>query len=326
MEKIAGANPGGNRSRELTLWVGQNEQEPRLHLWIHPPEAAGGWEIRLLHAELKEALDRVAGAAGEAAPEDTASGELIAYFQNGRWRQALRRYAQFAEESGWTVGHRLELYGQASIVFDAANTDELRQEAFNYLYEALRGYWQVFRGATSHWDEETAYTFFSENLDDCGPKSVRTLESLSRNEMRKIVLPFLEKLRDIKTVPTGGYPTMAASRFLHFFNPRLFPNFDNAVINQQVLQVFGPDFDKYCADAGIADWDEEPAFYAQYMLWASRHVQLADPELTADFVTWCKAQVEEDEETSEMLGAIGQHQATLFEFVAVGAAKLAVEG
>jgi hypothetical protein len=323
MERISGATPGGNRPRELAIWLGQ--EEPRLHLWVHPPDGGGGCEVRVSETELRAALDR-AVAAGPVAGEGTASATLLDYFQEGRWRPALRRYAQFAEESGWSVPHRLEMYNQAKLAFDLTLEEGVRQEAFGYTYESLRAYWQVFRGAATHWSVEAAFEFFATQGEDCGAGSVRSLENVSRSEMKAVVLPFLEKLGDLKTVPDSSYPTIAVSRFLHFFNPRFFPNFDNTVINQQVLQVFGNDFDRYCADTGIDKWEHEAAFYGQYMLWAGRHIQNAEPELFADFETWFKAQVEGEEDPNGVLEEIGQCHATVFEFVAIGAAKLGLEG
>ena len=126
--------------------------------------------------------------------------------------------------------------------------------------------------------------------------------------------------------PWVEIPTTCASRFLHFYNPKLFPNVDNALTNQQVLQVFGPEFDKYCADTGIAEWDYETSFYGQYMLWAGKHIQMADPEFFADFETWFKAQVEGEEDPNGVLEEITKYHAAAFEFVAVGAAKLWLEG
>lgn len=325
MQTIQGTTPGGNKPRELTVWIGPGDAEPRLHLWVHPPDATGGLEVRVAEADLRAALDKEVAEGGSVPAEAAEPGTLLDYFQEGRWRQALRRYGRFAEESGWSVPHRLELYNQAKLAFDLSLEEGVREDAFQYLYESLRGFWQVFRNAETHWNEEAAFAFFSQNGEDCGPGSVRSLENLSRSEMQAIVLPFLKKVGDIKTMPGGGYPTVTASRFLHFFNPRFFPNFDNAVINQQVLQAFGADFDRYCADAGIADWEDEAALYGQYMLWASRHVQMADPELFSDFETWFKAQVEGDEDPNGVLEEIGKQHATAFEFVAIGAAKLALE-
>jgi len=324
MESILGTAPAGKKARELNIWLGDGP-ESRLHLWIHPPEGQGGWEIIVPPEELKAALERALAAKTDA-PERETPKSLFDFFQDGNWRPALRRYAQFAEESGWSVAYRLELYNHAKIAFDSALGVEIREASFAQIYESLRGYWQVFRGAETAWDEEAAFAFFSTADDDCGLGSVRSLESISRAEMKQVVLNFLEKLGDMKTVPDGGYPTTCASRFLHFYNPKLFPNVDNALINQQVLQVFGLEFDKYCADTGIAEWDYETSFYGQYMLWAGKHIQMADPEFFSDFETWFKAQVEGEDDPNGVLEEITKYHAAAFEFVAVGAAKLWMEG
>lgn len=323
MERVSGTGPAGKQPRELGIWVGQSE--PRLHLWIHPQEGRGGIEMRVNESEVKEALER-ALAAGAETPQRDAPGSLMEYFQDGNWRLALRRYAQFADESAWSVAYRLELYNHAKIAFDPALGDEIREASFAQVYESLRACWQVFRNASTRWDEEAAFLVFSQLGDECGQSSVRSLENLSRAEMKAVIQSFLEKFNDIKTVPEGGYPTMTASRFLHFYNPRLFPNLDLALINQQVLQVFGPEFDKYCLDTGIAEWEHEAAFYEQYMLWAGKHIQMADAEFFSDFETWFKAQVEGEEDPNGVLEEIGKYHATAFEYVAIGAAKLQIEG
>ena len=43
-------------------------------------------------------------------------------------------------------------------------------------------------------------------------------------------------MRDLK--PVAGYPVMAVSKFLHFYNPALFPIYDNLVIWNGVLGYF----------------------------------------------------------------------------------------
>lgn len=323
MERISGLTPGGNRPRELALWLGQ--QEPTLHLWIHPPDAAGGWAVRVAEADLLQALER-AKSAGPTSGEGMSGETLLDYFQEGRWRPALRRYAQFAEESGWCVPHRLEMYNLGKLAFDVALDESVRLEAFMNLYESLRGFWRVFNNSTSHWTEEQALEFFTTNAEECGPASVRSLENVSRSEMREVVLPFLDRISEIKTVADSSYPTITASRFLHFFNPHMFPNFDNVLMNQQVLQAFGNDFDRYCADTGIADWEHYAAFYGQFMLWAGRHIQNADPEFFKDFEEWFRAQVEGEDDPNGVLEEAGKYHATAFEYVAIGAAKLTLEG
>jgi hypothetical protein len=44
---------------------------------------------------------------------------------------------------------------------------------------------------------------------------------------------------------------MTVSKFLHFYNPGLFPIYDNAVIWDKVLRRFRNDFRDFCISANI---------------------------------------------------------------------------
>src|SRR6266436_3797643 len=59
MHKILGTTPDGNKPRVLSLWMEEDQPEPRLHLWIHLPGDRNGWEICVRREELIQELERL---------------------------------------------------------------------------------------------------------------------------------------------------------------------------------------------------------------------------------------------------------------------------
>src|SRR5581483_10412476 len=182
METVRGTTGSGAKARELT--VRMLEGEPALHLWIHSPGAAnGGWDIRVKPEELLAALGRVGfrpRPTGE--PDATASGpavppevpelprRLANYFTAGNWDRALARYALFAEESGWSIPHKLEMYAWAKTAFQSDSPRPDRLAAFTSIYDSLRGYWQVFRPGRATLTAEQIFDMLGER---CTPVSRR---------------------------------------------------------------------------------------------------------------------------------------------------------
>ena len=115
---------------------------------------------------------------------------------------------------------------------------------------------------------------------------------------------------------------MAVSKFLHLFNPTLFPVFDNAFIANEVLKVFSNDFLKCGRKAGFGEESEEEDYYGLYMLWASELIRLGGDEFMNDFAEWFTSQVHGKEDSEGILTQAPRYYATAFEFVAIGAAKL----
>ena len=136
---------------------------------------------------------------------------------NAAFGQHRRRYAT---EAAWDVTYHVKLWSGAQSAFGTGGHD-----AFNNLYSELRANWQVFRGGTSHWEVDQAFdafcnldaTFRSKRLSDLGLGDVPSLWAL------------LQSVEPIKVLKYGP-SVVAISKFLHFWNPRLFMIVDDGVI------------------------------------------------------------------------------------------------
>ena len=104
-------------------------------------------------------------------------------------------------------------------------------EQFNQLYEELRRKWQVFRGTHGdHWSAEKTYDHFQALDGRYGRK--RLSECLLDDSGG--IWRLLEGSADIK-LNKNGPSIVAMSKFLHFWNPRLFVIVDSGVIWGLVL-------------------------------------------------------------------------------------------
>lgn len=70
------------------------------------------------------------------------------------------------------------------------------------------------------------------------------LLTLAKSGARARLESRLAKMQGIK--PKKSYPHMTVSKFLHFYNPGLFPIYDNKVIWEGVFKRFRNDFRVFC--------------------------------------------------------------------------------
>src|SRR5438105_4125679 len=128
---------------------------------------------------------------------------------------------------------------------------------------------------------------------------------------------------------------MVTSKFLHFFNPMLFPIYDDAIIWQKVCweesktkvrAAFRSDYEEFCLKHGFVPKDMTAKFNLNYTLWASELVRNADKHFMNEFATWFQQQVSDRQDKYGLLDEINQYYAIAFEFTAIGAACLEFEG
>jgi hypothetical protein len=87
--------------------------------------------------------------------------------------------------------------------------------------------------------------------------------------------------------PNAGYPVMTVSKFLHFYNPALFPIYDTEVVENRVLKRFRGEFRAFCVDAGVPnDTGESAAFLRSYGCWGSSLVAGAHSAFMDRFLAW----------------------------------------
>ena len=140
--------------------------------------------------------------------------------------QHFQRYASSGPRA-WDIQHHVDCWRLARGAFE-----ERSFEQFNQLYEELRRNWQVFRGADGKfWSARKTFDHFKA-LDALYGRKRLSECNLDDSEG---IWRLLEATADIKHNKRGP-SIVALSKFLHFWNPRLFVIVDSGVIWGSVLR------------------------------------------------------------------------------------------
>jgi hypothetical protein len=242
---------------------------------------------------------------------------LAESFKEGGYQRALAGYAGFARAGAWSIEHKLDLYVLADRAFGPLGSDSERYEAFAEVYRNLRGYWQVFRGAKERWECAPLFDVLR-SLDGVARSTGVSLSSLK--VAIQSVRAAVTALREIKRTKSGDFPIMTASKFLHFFNPRLFPIFDTQVIWNRVFRQFRADWRRFCSSAQISRDAEGVDWYLGYMQWGESLLCTASPALFSYFSDWYKLQVPQPRSAEIDHLDLSSYLAAIFEFTIIGAA------
>ncbi len=247
--------------------------------------------------------------------------QLAEYFRPGALTRALHSYGVIAQERSWSVGHKLDLYLLCRRAFSDAGDEAELLSAFSHVHASLAKYWQVFRprGPGSQGSPQALFAILRASAPTFGMRSGTRLRTL-RPEQRVEVWSFFLALREIKA--NKGFPTMAASKFAHFFNPDLFPIYDTEVVWNQVFARFQPEFDAFCRDQGHAGNVEGAQWLANYVSWAAHLIQGLDASARDEFADWMKGQAPGHAALDNGSSIAHELDACLFEFAAIGAAAI----
>lgn len=186
----------------------------------------------------------------------------------------------------WGIDNHVELWETASRAFGQRSRDD-----FQRVYDVLRGSWQVFRGGRSHWNEQEAFDALAHH----DPQLTALRLSCVGNEDWPAIWKKIESVREIKTTKTGP-SVVAVSKFLHFWNPRLFVIVDNAVVWNWVfahawlredLQRTRRETDRVVLGGKGThdDWVCDLPTYFAVLAWTSRLVQ-ENPSILREFATY----------------------------------------
>jgi hypothetical protein len=209
---------------------------------------------------------------------------------------AFRRHrALYVEQLRWSVRGYAALWSLGAQAF-AGNGD---REAFENLYRAMIG-WLVFRGPAG--PRMPAAEVF-EVLTEIGRRFPR-LRKLSLAELATADAPDLRQalvLAGAIKRNKSGPSLVAVSKFLHFWNPRLFMIVDDQEIGARVLgrrwlrPLVLAVQDGIESAYGKFDPQNEPASYglsyASILLWASRLVQ-SNPGILSPLEGYVRQQAE----------------------------------
>ena len=163
--------------------------------------------------------------------------DIRKYFELDGQRRALDGYSRFARgRNHWSVHEKLELYEASRLAFDPTAPKDTALRIFtNEIYNNLESYWQVFRTRLpgTHWTPQQTFDTIKREFSHFAWDSSVTLLNLTTQDKASL-LSCLVKMEKIK--PHRDYPIMAVSKFLHFYNPALFPIYDTEVIWKKCLR------------------------------------------------------------------------------------------
>lgn len=135
----------------------------------------------------------------------------------------LARYGR--RKRAWDTPYHISMWQRAERAFTEQSLAD-----FAFVYEELRRRWQVFRGSRDYWTAEQTFAA----INACCPKlRNRRLADLTPSDLSGL-WEVLESVREVKQTGNGS-STIAVSKFLHFWNPRLFVIVDDGVIWKWVL-------------------------------------------------------------------------------------------
>ncbi len=251
---------------------------------------------------------------------------LRSYFEKPeQQRRALDAF--FVAWGGTWCVHKelLDSYDASKDAFDQRLSADEAFEHFHKIYQELKGpNWQVFRpnGPGKCWGPKTIFETIKGEFPSFSWDTVSLLEfPITGTRLYRELKSRLATMEDIK--PKNGYPHMTVSKFLHFYNPGLFPIYDNAIIGDKVFRRFQNDFRAFCESEKIeykaAKKDDTEKFLLYYMGWASSLLAVRHKDFMQVFVKWLEEQpaagLEKRRFKAETL------YATAFEFTVIGATE-----
>ncbi|MCU1326263.1 MAG: hypothetical protein JWN34_1633 [Bryobacterales bacterium] len=216
--------------------------------------------------------------------------DLREYFQEDNQLRALGAFSSFAKSAEWPVHERLEMYEAFAFLPMESSDGEARFQ--DHVYDVLNSYWQVFRGQriSECWTAQRTFDIVRREFADFAWHRPVTLANLSADQ-RQILVSQLSSLGTIK--PNQGFPIMTASKFLHFFNPALFPIYDEAIVWKAVLEKrFNSEFRQFHVEHSLryetgstVNWLGNYIAYANWMVSSAAH-----PNFMQTFADWLVTQ------------------------------------
>jgi hypothetical protein len=234
---------------------------------------------------------------------------------------ALKAYEEFSQSAKWPIRELIATYSASARAFAPATPTEEAFEIFERsVYQNLKNYWQVFRSSNTsseHWTAKKTFDVMRTEFAGLGWQSDTTLQNVRTKVSAEAMVSRFGTLRELKS--NVGFPVMAASKFLHFFNPRLFPIYDNEIIWKRVLKVFKIDFRNYCSEARLTyDLTDSSVFLRNYIWWGSSLVCQGHPGFMNVFANWLEPLAPGALIKDDLRGIY----ATAFEFTIIGAERL----
>ncbi len=175
----------------------------------------------------------------------------------------------------WFQASELDLYDASQSAFDPSSGPNEAMRCFEYIYyELASSRWTVFRpySPTVCWSARQIFDTIKSEFAEVSWRHRVNLLNFPKSETTLLLQSRLAKMQGIK--PNKGFPIMTVSKFLHFYNPSLFPIYDTEVIYNKVLnRSFKSDFRDFCDRARLPYRlfmnEDTVDFLPAYMRWAN---------------------------------------------------------
>jgi hypothetical protein len=249
---------------------------------------------------------------------------LRSYFETAS--QQRRALGEAALERWLDPSGNFNLYEASQCAFDPSLSADEALRYFEKIYNELKGPgWQVFRSSrsgASRWSPQQVFETIKREFPEYSWGGSVNLSNFQQSGESQHLESSLAKMQGIKQ--KQGYPHMAVSKFLHFYNPSLFPIYDRKVIWEKVFSRFKDDFRDFCQNESIpyaeAINDDTAAFLLYYMRWAGSLLSAAHGTFMQTFVEWLEMQPGIELRQRQFDAAT--LYATAFEFTVIGAEAL----
>lgn len=229
---------------------------------------------------------------------------IARYFQNDLALQALHEGIDFAESRGWLLSDRASLYKIATHAFAQPPSLSSFEELFNGLKR-----WQIARGGGLATPDQI-YELLVNGCSGCSRHLCNSPENMTLN----LVQSPIAVMASIKS--NREYPHMAASKFLHFYNPHTFPIYDDAVIWKDVLRgSFRSEWAEICRAFGIKTFESSQMFLITYTLLAYECINFIGRDTMSSFNDRF------NRGTASPID-VQAYYASAFEYILIGAAKI----
>jgi hypothetical protein len=143
----------------------------------------------------------------------------------GAFEQHHKQYVS-AGTRAWDIEGHVECWKIAYQAFEQDSSDKFKE-----LYDHLRKQWQVFRGASEYWSAKQTFSALKALPQAWRGKHLSELTLADAQRCRQL----LDSVAGIKPLKEG-VSVVAISKFLHFWNPRLFVIVDRGVMWRWVFQ------------------------------------------------------------------------------------------
>jgi hypothetical protein len=229
-------------------------------------------------------------------PQDRPVRVLRSYFESeDGQKHALEACCNFLGAKDWAVGDRLKLYSASRHAFGQLVPQSDALKWFRQIYDELvrparAGGWGIARNAAGPlWSAEKTFQTIKDEYSEYLWGGPVTLLNFHDSSTQAVLVASLEKMRAFK--PVANYPVMAVSKVLHFYNPELFPVYDNEVIWNKVLKHFKNEFREFCsASSPPYDGGDTPILYRNYMCWGAALLASAHSRFMEMFEEWLAKQ------------------------------------